>query len=281
MLQLHTEKNRFEVVSCNLEEFDGAHMPADEGLFGYMISLREPIIVSDCTEQTPASMQFFEKLGLRSVIAAPLFGGGELVGIVLLADKRPQFFTYENLKLLQMLATHIGLAIANATLHARVKHLANKDQLTGLFARHYLDKQIDRLQKNDFCGSLIVADIDYFKHINDSYGHQIGDKILNQVSRIIRSSIRETDIAARWGGEELAIYLPQLTLPQTLGVAERIRTRVANETDPRVTVSCGIADWNWQDEKISVESLFYRADVALYEAKNGGRNRIQVSKKER
>ncbi|MCY7487106.1 sensor domain-containing diguanylate cyclase [Paenibacillus alvei] len=280
LLQLHTEKNRFEVVSCNLEEFDGAHMPADEGLFGYMISLREPIIVSDCTEQTPASMQFFEKLGLRSVIAAPLFGGGELVGIVLLADKRPQFFTYENLKLLQMLATHIGLAIANATLHARVKHLANKDQLTGLFARHYLDKQIDRLQKNDFCGSLIVADIDYFKHINDSYGHQIGDKILNQVSRIIRSSIRETDIAARWGGEELAIYFPQLTLPQTLGVAERIRTRVANETDPRVTVSCGIADWNWQDEKISVESLFYRADVALYEAKNGGRNRIQVSKKE-
>ncbi|WP_174807861.1 GGDEF domain-containing protein [Paenibacillus alvei] len=280
LLQLNAEKNRFEVVSCNLEEFDGAHMPADEGLFGYMISLREPIIVSDSKEQSPTSMHFFEKLGLRSVIAAPLFGGGELVGIVVLADKRPQFFTYENLKLLQMLATHIGLAIANATLHARVKHLANKDQLTGLYARHYLDKQIDRLQKNDFCGSLIVADIDYFKQINDSYGHQIGDKILNQVSRIIRTSIRETDIAARWGGEELAIYLPQLTLPQTLRVAERIRARVANETDPRVTVSCGIADWNWQDEKISVESLFYRADVALYEAKHGGRNQIQMSKKE-
>ncbi|MBN3526043.1 sensor domain-containing diguanylate cyclase [Paenibacillus apiarius] len=277
LLQLNDDKKRFEVVSCNLDEFDGAHFPSDEGLFGYMHSMRDSVIVSDSREQSPTRMHFFEKLGLHSVIAAPLFGSGEMVGIVVLADKRPQFFTYDNLKLLQMLATHIGLAIANATLHARVKHLANKDQLTGLYARHYLDKQIDRQQKSDFCGSLIIVDIDYFKQINDTYGHQTGDKILNQVSQIIRSSIRETDIAARWGGEEIAIYLPQLNVSQTIRVAERIRSRVANETNPQVTVSCGIAEWNWQDEKISVESLFYRADMALYQAKNSGRNQIRIS----
>ncbi|WP_019424836.1 sensor domain-containing diguanylate cyclase [Paenibacillus sp. OSY-SE] len=277
LLQLNDDKKRFEVVSCNLDEFDGSHFPSDEGLFGYMYSMRDSVIVSDSRDQSPTRMHFFEKLGLHSVIAAPLFGSGEMVGIVVLADKRPQFFTYDNLKLLQMLATHIGLAIANATLHARVKHLANKDQLTGLYARHYLDKQIDRQQKSDFCGSLIIVDIDYFKQINDTYGHQIGDKILNQVSQIIRTSIRETDIAARWGGEEIAIYLPQLNVSQTIRVAERIRSRVANETNPQVTVSCGIAEWNWQDEKISVESLFYRADMALYQAKNSGRNQIRIS----
>ncbi|MDK8180866.1 sensor domain-containing diguanylate cyclase [Paenibacillus sp. UMB4589-SE434] len=277
LLQLSEDKSRFEVVSSNMVEYNGATLPSESGLFGYMFSLREPVIVSDSQEQIQDRMQFFEQLNLRSVIASPLFGGGEMVGIVVVADKRPHFFTYDNFKLLQMLAGHMGLAIANATLHARVKHLANKDQLTGLYARHYLDKQINRQQKNDFCGSLIVVDIDYFKQINDKHGHQIGDKILNQVSEIIRSSIREADIAARWGGEELAVYLPQLNVNQTVRVAERIRARVANETSPHVTVSCGIAEWNWQDEKISVESLFYRADMALYDAKNCGRNQIRIS----
>ncbi|SUA95157.1 sensor domain-containing diguanylate cyclase [Paenibacillus thiaminolyticus] len=277
LLQLNEERQCYEVVSCNMDEFDDAYLSFDEGLFGHMYLEKEPVIVSDIEVDVPASMQFFEKLNYHSVIAAPLFGSGEMVGIVILADQRKQFFTYDNFKLLQMLATHIGLAIANAALHSRVKHLANKDQLTGLYARHYLDKQIQRQQKNDFCGSLIVVDIDYFKQINDRYGHQVGDKILNQVSQIIRSSIRESDIAARWGGEEMAIYLPQLSISQTIRVAERIRTRVANETEPHVTVSCGIADWSWQDDMVSVESLFYRADMALYEAKDSGRNQIRIS----
>src|SRR5262249_4275953 len=123
---------------------------------------------------------------------------------------------------------------------------------------------------------LILVDIDHFKSINDTYGHQVGDDILTQVSRIIRSSIRDGDIAARWGGEELAIYLPQLGLEQTVRVAERLRYRVQTETHPRVTVSCGIADWRLSDERISVESLFYKADMALYVAKHSGRNRVSA-----
>ncbi|GAC41636.1 sensor domain-containing diguanylate cyclase [Paenibacillus popilliae] len=277
LLQLNAERQCYEVVSSNMEEFDDAHLSFDEGLFGHMYVEKEPVIVSDIEMDAPASMQFFEKLNYHSVIAAPLFGSGEMVGIVILADRRKQFFTYDNFKLLQMLATHIGLAIANAALHSRVKHLANNDQLTGLYARHYLDKQIQRQQQSDFCGSLIVVDIDHFKQINDRYGHQVGDKILSQVSHIIRSSIRESDIAARWGGEELAVYLPQLSIGQTIRVAERIRIRVDNETEPHVTVSCGIADWSWKDDIVSVESLFYRADMALYEAKDSGRNQIRIS----
>ncbi|MGZ9587023.1 diguanylate cyclase [Paenibacillus marinisediminis] len=276
LLQLDANEDKFEVVSSNRAEYNGVKLPGNSGLFGYMRSLREPIIISDTKEQSQERVHFFEQIQLRSIIAVPLFGGGEMVGIVVVADKRPHFFSYDNYKLLQMLATHLGLAIANAKLHARVKHLANKDQVTGLYARHYLDKQINRQLNNDFCGSLIVVDIDLFKQINDVYGHQIGDKILKQVAEIIRTSIREADIAARWGGEEFAVYLPQLNVAQTMKVAERIRNRVLNETDPGVTVSCGISEWNWQDDKISVESLFYRADMAMYEAKDNGRNRIRI-----
>ena len=84
------------------------------------------------------------------------------------------------------------------------------------------------------------------------------------------------DIAARWGGEELAVYLPQVSKDQAIRIAERIRRRVMEETHPQVTVSCGVSDWNWEEDKISVESLFYRADMALYQAKHNGRNQIQI-----
>jgi diguanylate cyclase (GGDEF)-like protein len=121
-----------------------------------------------------------------------------------------------------------------------------------------------------------VVDIDNFKRVNDTYGHQVGDKILIQASNIIKSSIRDSDVAARWGGEELTVYLPQVAKDQSLRIAERIRQRVMNETSPQVTVSCGVSDWNWEEDKISVESLFYRADMALYEAKHNGRNQIKI-----
>ena len=121
-----------------------------------------------------------------------------------------------------------------------------------------------------------LVDIDNFKRVNDTYGHQVGDKILIQVSQIIKTSIRDSDIAARWGGEELAVYLPQVAKAQTIRIAERIRVRVLEETNPQVTVSCGVSDWNWEEDKISVESLFYRADMALYQAKNNGRNQIRI-----
>lgn len=160
-----------------------------------------------------------------------------------------------------------------------MRYLANRDSLTGLYARHYLDEEIKERQTKDFCGTLVVVDIDQFKMVNDTYGHQKGDKILKQVSEIVKSSIRHGDIAARWGGEELAVYLPQLGIQQARFVAERIRKRVMAETEPRVTVSCGIAEWSWVDERVSVESLFYRADMALYEAKNNGRNQVVVDSK--
>jgi diguanylate cyclase (GGDEF)-like protein len=99
---------------------------------------------------------------------------------------------------------------------------------------------------------------------------------LIQVSSIINASIRQGDIAARWGGEELAVYLPGIRAEQAYRIAERIRMYVEAETDPVVTVSCGVSEWTFENEKISVESLFYRADMALYEAKNNGRNCIFI-----
>lgn len=275
-LQLDTDKKLFKVVSTNVDTTADEYYSTDYGFSGIVYATKEPLILVDYTSFSKVRSVFMDKTQSRSLMVVPLVVNSEVNGTIMLAHRDPNYFSYDNFKLLQVLSTHIGLAIANASLHAKVQRMANHDHLTGLYARHYLDDRVNQKQKIDFCGSLIVVDIDHFKQINDTYGHQIGDQILRQVCEVIRTSIRETDIAARWGGEEIAIYFPQLTKSQTLRVAERIRSRVEAETNPAVTVSCGISEWSWDDDKISVESLFYKADMALYQAKHGGRNQIQV-----
>lgn len=275
-LQFNEEQNMLEVMSCNEPLLSKDFFSKDYGFGGLVYEKKEPIILSDYHLNTKVSSKLMEVTGSQSLIATPLSVNGKVIGAVLLTHRSPHFFSYDNYRLLQTLASHIGLSVSNALLHAELRRMANRDMLTDMYARHYLDEAIQDSQAKDFCGSLIVVDIDQFKQVNDTYGHQKGDKILKQVSEILKTSIRPVDIPARWGGEELAVYLPQLGVHQAMKVAETIRTRVARETDPGVTVSSGIAEWCVVDKKISVDSLFYRADMALYRAKNSGRNQIQI-----
>lgn len=276
ILQVDKEHDTMIVKASNESNLLNEQFSLDYGFAGSVTTTKEPLIVSDYQHDPHTPSRFMDLTSARSLMASPIIASSEVIGVVLIAHREPNYFSYDNFKLLQVLSSHIGLAMVNASLHAEVRRMVITDHLTGLYARHYLDEQINFMQKKDFCGSLIVADIDHFKQINDTYGHQVGDKILIQVSQIIRSCIRDSDIAARWGGEEIAIYLPQAKMHQAAQVADRIRSRVYQETDPQVSISCGLSEWNWEDEKVSVESLFYRADMALYEAKHAGRNQIKL-----
>ncbi|WP_235548914.1 sensor domain-containing diguanylate cyclase [Paenibacillus sp. Soil522] len=276
VLQLNNENNQFVVMSSNFPELANDKFSHDYGFCGMVYRTREPLIISDYWQTRVVTSKIMDNTGSRSLIAAPIMVEGEVAGIIMVTHKTPNFFSYENYKLLQVMSTHIGIAVSNASLHAEVRRMVITDNLTGLHARHYLNEQIQSRQRKDRFGSLILVDVDLFKRVNDTYGHQIGDRILIHVSNIIRESIRQGDIAARWGGEELAIYLPGIRAEQAYRVAERIRLHVEQETEPVVTVSCGVSEWTFEDEKVSVESLFYRADMALYEAKNNGRNCIFV-----
>lgn len=276
ILQLDRSSGNFVVMSTNAAHMDNEKFAMDYGFCGVMLATKEPIILSDYRSASPVGSYLMDITQSRSLLASPLLLDGQVIGAVMVTHRMPNHFTYDNYKLLQVLSAHLGLAVSNSTLHAEVRRMVITDNLTGLFARHYLNERIQHKQQKDGYGSLILVDIDHFKQINDTFGHQIGDAILIQVSAIIRSAIRDTDIAARWGGEELAIYLPKLSMEQTMRVAERIRARVEAETSPTVTVSCGLSEWSAADDKISVESLFYRADMALYSAKHRGRNNIAV-----
>jgi diguanylate cyclase (GGDEF)-like protein len=276
IMQVNAIKKEFIVLYSNLAQEIGRTSPLDQGYAGIMWSTKEPIILSDYNDASQVKSHLMMVTGSRSLLAAPLMVNGEVIGVVMITHREPNYFSYDNYKLLQVISSHLGLALSNASLHAEVNRMVITDNLTGLFARHYLNERISRRQKRDSIGSLILLDIDHFKKVNDTYGHQIGDSILQQVSKIIQTSIRDGDIAARWGGEEMAIYLPEVGYEVTVKVAERIRSRVEKETSPRVTISCGLAEWRRTDDRISVESLFYRADMALYKAKHMGRNSIRV-----
>ncbi len=165
----------------------------------------------------------------------------------------------------------------------QVETLAITDPLTGLFNRRrfasILSKEFKRASRYEYSLSCMMIDIDHFKTVNDTYGHQAGDSVLRELAQIIQASIREVDTAARWGGEEFVVLSPSTTKEQAVPAAARILKTVSQHTffdlrDKKVTVSVGVA--GIPDESIdNEEKLVHAADLALYQAKKKGRKRVE------
>ncbi|MBN1799771.1 MAG: GGDEF domain-containing protein [Spirochaetales bacterium] len=182
------------------------------------------------------------------------------------------------------ISINLGLIILVALIVKRyirekLEHMATYDQLTLLLNRYayrdILEKEIAQANRNNSRLSLILFDIDHFKKINDKYGHDIGDKILNIVAQRVNSCIRKSDFLFRIGGEEFAIVAAQTTAAQARILAEKIRETIAARKyihDITVTLSLGVAELRKAD---STEDIFRKADAALYKAKQAGRNRVE------
>jgi len=162
----------------------------------------------------------------------------------------------------------------------QLKELAITDDLTKLFnSRHFynqIEQEVSRYNRYKRPFSILLIDVDHFKHFNDTYGHLEGDRILRRVARLITSCMRTMDTAYRYGGEEFTVLLPETTCDAALTVAERIKESVCSESldyinDARVTVSIGATEYSDMD---TVSDLVKRADRAMYIAKQKGRNRI-------
>lgn len=210
-----------------------------------------------------------------SVMAVPMVQSDSLKGCALVLHKDAYHFTFDMYKLLQSLIHHSTLALTNSMLREELETLVKTDHLTQLYSRNYMNEQIDNSMRKDRKGTFILIDIDNFKKVNDTYGHQIGDEVLVQVANIIKNNIRGNDIGARWGGEELALYLPQVSLEVGIAVAERIVKLVREQTNPGITISCGVSYWNVESNK-NFNQLFSRADQGLYIAKNEGKDQVII-----
>lgn len=178
------------------------------------------------------------------------------------------------LKLFHAIGDQIGTAIDNARLYEEKRQASLHDALTGLDNRRSMGLALDRLlaEARRYGTPLAVAmvDIDFFKQFNDNHGHPAGDALLVQVAQIVRSGLRETDLAVRYGGEEFLLIFPHTTAQQATVLAERMREMVAADTS--VTISVGVAGLGPQCD--SPASLVAAADAAMYQAKQAGRNRI-------
>lgn len=165
--------------------------------------------------------------------------------------------------------------------HQKLQQLASTDPLTGLNNRRSIEPQLEsevsRARRHQAHFSVIIADLDHFKRVNDQYGHIVGDGVLCEVARRIESLLRREDRAARWGGEEFLVLLPETDLEQAEIVAEKIRQAIADRPVAAngfripLTISIGVATWT---DDSGAESLIRRADKGLYRAKGSGRNRV-------
>ena len=172
-------------------------------------------------------------------------------------------------------------------MNEHLQDLSTTDPLLGIYNRLFFNKRIDyefqRANRYQKSLTLLMLDLDHFKNVNDTYGHPFGDMVLQKVSGLLLTSVRQVDIVARYGGEEFVVALPETNIEQAMIVAERIRTAVESavtkdgDTSVKVTISTGMAVC--PDESIdSVDGLLKLADDALYEAKKAGRNCIRVFK---
>ncbi|WP_409289818.1 diguanylate cyclase domain-containing protein [Peribacillus sp. SCS-37] len=244
--------------------------PYIEYLTEKIVRGKEPVYMGDVSQH-----ERFASLPFRSMMAVPMIQSDSLKGYAVVLHSVQYFFSFEMFKLLQSLIHHSTLAFANAMLREELEKMVITDSLTKLYSRNFLDEKLAESFESDENGTFILMDIDNFKRVNDTYGHQVGDEVLVQVAGLIVKNIRGTDIGARWGGEELAIYLPSVSLSVGISIAKRLLERVKSTSTPSITISCGISHWN-KIRTDSAKALFKRADEALYHAKNSGKNKLIV-----
>ncbi|MDY7002063.1 MAG: diguanylate cyclase [Thermodesulfobacteriota bacterium] len=221
-----------------------------------------------------------------TVVLLPLKAGGENFGCLALFTPEPVKMTREQRQVLHSAANHLGLALKNALLYREVKIKADYDGLTRIHSRQYFDErlaeELKRHQRYGYDLSLLLLDLDHFKAVNDTYGHQVGDMVLREVGKILQDTLRSTDFASRYGGEEFTVILPHTDEDKAWQLAERLRERVAKERFTagrkifRVTTSVGVASMS-PGPLPQKTDLLRRADHALYLAKAKGRNQVCVS----
>ena len=260
--------------------------PVEQGLVGKVIKYRRTLPDNaDYQGGSPVFSSAHLFSDYRSLMILPLLQeDGPVVGAMIVAARQQDMFTLTCREMLELVATQVVVKIELAKSHEKLNRLATVDVLTGIANRRSfqcgITAMLERAERREEPLALVFCDIDYFKRINDSYGHPFGDEVLQQVARLFACVVRTNDLAARIGGEEFAILLENTDPAGAWKVAERLRLLVAglqlqfgSEVAP-VTISLGIA--NYPDDAQTKEQLVNCADQALYQAKSTGRNRTFI-----
>lgn len=298
-----SKRTRTQIISALKEaSLFGDYRVANDGLDGFksLMATKPDLIICDLEMPNVDGFKFLQLVNARSELQG--------IPIILLTSNQKRESKIKGLD--QGACDYVTKPFDAAELVARVKvqlkikklqdelkratehfrELSNTDPLTNLYNRRFLaeilENELQRARRLHSIISLLIVDIDHFKKVNDIYGHQMGDKVLVSVAETFREGLRTYDIASRYGGEEFVLVLPGTPLTGGLEVAERLRKAVQSLKFPIpmdmvvITVSVGVAMFP-AEQVDGFDSLFNRADEALYRAKQSGRNRVEGSDRER
>ncbi|HOC93330.1 MAG TPA: diguanylate cyclase [bacterium] len=230
-------------------------------------------------------MKAAEEMSLAGFEAAALESKGENFGMFMMARGHRGQFKQEERDIFSLIARQSAIVVDNVRMYEKIKRFAVADGLTGLHNHRYfqeqLEKEYSRSRRFNLSLSLIMMDIDHFKDLNDTYGHQQGDVVLKGMAGVLRRCVRDIDLVARYGGEEFVAILPETPKKNAVIVAERMREMIENmefegRDEPlKMTASFGVS--GYPDDNIKTRlDLIARADEAMYQAKRGGRNRVAL-----
>jgi diguanylate cyclase (GGDEF)-like protein len=269
-------------VTRNMPDPDESSLARANVLNYWTAKLGRPLLLTrHCQAGTDALLHAMDA---ASVLVVPLFVRNRVVGSLQLFGERTDSFSREDAQLLWILSLVAEIMLARDYSNETLLRFAFTDFLTGLKTRGYFEQQLDmelaRAERRGTPVAVLMIDIDHFKRLNDEHGHHAGDIVLRDVAAILTHDLREIDIAARFGGEEFVLLLPETDLQGAKLVAQRLRSAVEQATfftgtmgnTEHITISIGVA--LFPEEARFKRDLLEASDTALYQAKAQGRNRV-------
>jgi diguanylate cyclase (GGDEF)-like protein len=258
----------------NNNEIECRSFKPGEGIAGRVYMTAKPIVVNNIEDDDIFIDS--EKSYVRSIACIPMIVYSDVIGVINVTNKRHgKEFTDEDVEMLKAVADQAAVAINKAQLW----DMAVTDSLTGLYVRRYfmvkLQEELHRAQRYNNILSVVMADLDRFKNINDTYGHDAGDRVLKAIGKFLQQNVRDVDVVARYGGEEFVIMIPEAANDAAHILSERVRKNLSEMKFgnlPPVTISLGIA--TFPNDGTDPEDLIKKADAAMYAAKRAGRDRV-------
>lgn len=281
LIAADTETVRAHYTS-GLTDMEGKSYPLADSPDGLLLNAPGVLVLDLEIQPKHASLAGLE----HSLLAGcALRAGGQVYGTLKVLYPAGAELDADQLTVLESAALLAASATRSHCLSIELHQLTVSDALTGLINQSYFlemaGQELRRARRYDHAFSLLLLDIDNFRGVNETYGHSVGDEVLQGVSQIFRNNLRDVDILARYGGEEFVLLLPETGLNEALGVAGRLLYMLRSNPVPTsagevpVTVSIGVSGLASQDE-ITMDRLLDRADRALYQSKKNGRNRVTV-----
>ncbi|MBN2831203.1 MAG: sensor domain-containing diguanylate cyclase [Candidatus Omnitrophica bacterium] len=288
IVYLIDSQNQKLILFKNKAEREGLVIKAKEGdiLDLWVLRHAAPLLIEDIRNDfrfDPDKLVLLEIRPVSSLISSPFLTENKQMGILRLDNQEAGFYSQDDLRFLVAISDLGAIAIENSELFKAAHDLAIHDSLTGLYTKDYflgrLKEEYKRSIRQVTPLSLLMLDIDFFKKYNDQFGHTAGDIVLQKLSKVITGALtRLNPVTSRFGGEEFCVAIAGVDKMEALGIAESLRLRIEKEkiilrrSETNITVSIGIA--NLPEDTMDEEELIRKADKAMYQAKQQGRNKV-------